>query len=66
MIGCPTCLSTYVFAYLRLRRFGGVASVAGWAGKCLAGVEDEIQISLQKCKPKFEDLLKYTETDNGI
>ncbi len=48
-----------------IARVWGVATVAGWARGCFF-VEKEIQISLQKCRPKFKDLPKYKNTQKQI
>ncbi len=48
-----------------IARVWGVATVAGWARGCFF-VEKEIQISLQKCRPKFKDLPKYQNTQKQI
>ncbi len=61
-----------VFPAQPIVRVWGVATVAGGARGSLASagpwlmhyMGKEIQIQLQKCKSKFKDLLKYSETDN--
>ncbi len=59
----PACQPMYLHTSAQpIARVWGVATVAGWARGCLAGVEKENQIPLQKCKPKFKDLPKYTKT----
>ncbi len=64
MLNVLPVMLTCVFAYLCTANSESLGrGYCSWARECLAGVEKE---TLQKCKPKCEDLSKYKETHNGV
>ncbi len=68
MIGYPTCLSTYLFAYLRAanrERFGrGYCSRLSQMVFNLLGKRNSDSIT--ELQAKFEGLPIYTQTDNTV